>query len=148
MALDGLYLDTILNHYRDPHNHGSLDPCDGKARGYNPNCGDDVMIYVRLDGDAVDDIRFEGKGCAISRASASMMTDVVKGESLDRVGEIVAAFHELMDQGDSVGTGSEAGYAALADLIALEGVKQYPARIQCATLAWKALEEALRDATD
>ena len=142
MALDGLYLDIILNHYRNPLNHGSLDPCDGKARGYLPNCGDDVMVYVRLEGDILDEVRFEGKGCAISRASASMMTEAVSGKSLDRVRDVLAAFYGLMGQEDSDGIGIE----DLGDLTALEGVKQYAARIQCATLAWKALEEALSDA--
>ena len=150
MALDALYLDTILEHYRNPRNHGALDPCDGKARGHNPNCGDDLTVYVRLAGDIVEEVTFRGKGCAISLSAASMMTEAVKGKSPAEVAEVMAAFRGLMGTEDAGGAeeGTEESTPGtdLGDLTVLEGVKQYPARIKCATLCWEALEEALEEA--
>ncbi len=154
MSLDTLYLDTILRHYRDPRNQGVLDPCDGSARGHNPNCGDDLMIYVRVDDETLSEIRFEGKGCAISLSSASMMTEAVAGKSLVEVAAIARSFQRLMsspraDAGDEVPGGSSddgSGTNDLGELAVMEGVKRYEARIRCATLSWQALEEALNDA--
>ena len=149
MALDALYLDTILEHYRNPRNHGELDPCDGKARGHNPNCGDDVTVYLRLGGEVVEEVTFRGKGCAISLSAASMMTEAVKGRRSAEVDGVMAAFRDLM-RAEEVEKAGETGQGGsgidLGDLAVLQGVKQYPARIKCATLCWEALEEALEEA--
>jgi len=142
MSTDTIYLNTILQHYRDPRNRGTLEPCDGKARGHNPNCGDDLMVYLRTREERLSEIRFEGKGCAISLSSASMMTEAVTGKSRDEVMAIARAFRRLMQDGVATeGKGVEP--AALGELAVMEGIRRYEARIKCALLAWNALEEAL-----
>ena len=146
MALEGIYLEKILEHYRDPHHFGPLDPCDGSAEGENPHCGDRVKVYVRRSGEQSEEasltaVSFEGVGCAISRASASMMTDLLEGRSLSEAEGLKARFLALMDpQGPGATDGDE---AALGDLVALAGVRQYPARVPCATLAWDAFQRAV-----
>jgi nitrogen fixation NifU-like protein len=144
MSLDTIYLDTILQHYRDPRNQGTLDPCDGKARGHNPNCGDDLMVYVRVDGEVLSEIRFDGRGCAISLSSASMMTEAVLGKRREDVAAISRSFRQLL-QGGTVESGDGSETVDLGELAVMEGVRRYEARINCATLAWTALEEALND---
>jgi nitrogen fixation NifU-like protein len=148
MALEGIYLEKILEHYRDPHHFGPLDPYDGAAEGDNPHCGDRVKVYVRLTGEGdrtiLAAVSFEGVGCAISRASASMMTDLLEGRSLFEAEGLKARFLALMDpQGPGATDGDE---DALGDLVALAGVRQYPARVPCATLAWDALQRAVQAA--
>ncbi len=150
MALEGIYLEKILEHFREPHHFGPLDPHDGSAEGDNPHCGDRVKVYVRLaegpDGEepALAAISFEGVGCAISRASASMMTDLLEGRSLSEAEGLKARFLALMDpQGPGATDGDE---DALGDLVALAGVRQYPARVPCATLAWDAFQRAVQAA--
>ena len=143
MALDALYLDTILEHYRNPRNHGALEPHDAKARGHNPNCGDDVTVYVRVADDLVKEVSFRGKGCAISLSAASMMTEAVKGRSSGAARALMVAFIGMME---SDGSEPQSG-TDLEDLEVLKGVKQYPARIKCATLCWQALAEALEEVT-
>lgn len=137
MDLRDLYRDVILDHNRHPRNFGRLEPCDTSADGHNPLCGDRLSLTVRLEGDRVADLRFEGKGCAISTASASLMTEAVKG--LDRVA--IAGLHETVHR-----TLTEPEYqppASLGKLAALAGVREYPVRVKCASLCWHTLAAAL-----
>ena len=138
--LSELYQEIILGHNRRPKNEGILDPNDGMAEGYNPLCGDEVAVYFRQNEDGVlSEVTFSGEGCAISRASASIMTTAVKGKSADEVGEVIARVVGMLTAKDEpVVELSEWG-----DLAALVGVRKFPARIKCATLAWHALAEAV-----
>ncbi len=134
--LRDLYQQVILDHYRAPRNFGALDPASACAEGYNPVCGDQVKVYLRTDGDRVDGLSFEGVGCAISTASASLMTEAVRGLERPKAEALVASFIDLM-------TGDGADGVDLGKLEVLSGVKDYPVRIKCATLAWHALRAAL-----
>jgi len=137
MDLKELYRDVILDHNRQPRNFGRLEPADAKAEGHNPLCGDRLSLFVRLDGDRIADLRFEGQGCAISTASASLMTEAVKGKTR---GEALALFrrvHRLL-------TDDAAGAEDLGKLAALSGVREYPARVKCASLCWHTLASALK----
>ena len=136
-----LYQDLILDHNKRPRNKGRLDDADRQAEGHNPLCGDRVKIYVKLDGDVIEDIRFEGSGCAISTASASLMTEVLKGKTVDQARTLFERFHDLVT-GKPPGT--ENGLE-LGKLIAFSGVSQYPARVKCATLAWHTANAALEN---
>jgi nitrogen fixation NifU-like protein len=135
--LDDLYRELILDHYRNPRNRRSLDDPKVVGEGYNPLCGDEIEVQVRLDGGVISDIGFGGRGCSISQASGSMMTEAVKGKSLEDVRSLIAAFTRMMTDPDF------APPAELGDLEALQGVAKYPVRVKCATLAWRALEEGL-----
>ncbi len=137
MALDDLYREVILDHYRHPRNRGRLDPSDLAVEGANPLCGDELSLFVRLRDGRVEDVRFEGHGCSISQASASMMTEAIKGKTLEDVRALVAQFKGMMH-------GQEAA-DDLGDLDALQGVRKFPVRIKCATLSWVALEQGLAD---
>jgi nitrogen fixation protein NifU and related proteins len=139
MDLNDLYRDVILDHNRTPRNFGRLDPSDAQAEGYNPLCGDRLSIFVRLNGDRIEDLRFEGKGCAISTASASLMTEAVKGKSRAAVGEIFERVHSLLTSHDARPPQD------LGKLAALAGVREYPVRVKCATLCWHTLNAALAD---
>ncbi len=136
--LRDLYQQVILDHYRAPRNFGSLEPVSACAEGYNPLCGDQVKIYLRTDGDRVDGLTFEGVGCAISTASASLMTEAVRGLERPQAEALIASFLALM-----TGDGDGAAGVDLGKLEVLSGVKDYPVRIKCATLAWHALRAAL-----
>jgi nitrogen fixation NifU-like protein len=137
MDLKELYRDVILDHNKRPRNFGPLDPCDAQADGHNALCGDKLRVYVRLDGDRIADAHFEGKGCAISVASASLMTEAVKG--LDR-----PALTRLYDTVHGTLTGEiEPPPASLGKLAALAGVREFPARVKCASLCWHTLNAAL-----
>lgn len=141
MDLKDLYRDVILDHNRQPRNFGRLEPADAHAEGYNPLCGDRLTISLRLDGDRVADVRFEGKGCAISTASASLMTEAIKGMDVAAVGRLFDRVHALLTQQDE-------GHAAdLGKLAALSGVREYPSRVKCASLCWHTLNAALDRAT-
>jgi nitrogen fixation NifU-like protein len=137
MTLDDLYREVILDHYAHPRNRGRLDPADIAVEGANPLCGDEISIFVRLGEDRIEDVAFEGRGCSISQASASMMTGLVKGKTLDQVRGLIAAFKAMMH-------GREP-HADLGDLVALQGVRRFPVRVKCATLSWVALEQGLDD---
>jgi nitrogen fixation protein NifU and related proteins len=139
MDLKDLYRDVILDHNRQPRNFGRLEPSDAHADGHNPLCGDRLSIFVRLDGDRIDDLRFEGKGCAISTASASLMTEAVKGKSRAAVDELFQRVHTLLTNQDAPPAQD------LGKLAALSGVREYPARVKCATLCWHTLNAALAD---
>lgn len=138
MDLKDLYRDVILDHNKRPRNFGKLEPCDSSADGNNPLCGDRLTITLRFDGERIDDIRFEGKGCAISTASASLMTEAVKGLDRKAVEHLHAQVHHtLTDHGGALPP------AELGKLAALAGVREYPARVKCASLCWHTLEAAL-----
>lgn len=139
--LSSLYQEVILDHNKRPRNFHKLEPATNHADGYNPLCGDRVTVYVDLDGDVVRDISFEGSGCAISKASASMMTEGLKGRSRQQVDALFERFHDLV-------TGRAQGAPGLADLgklVVFSGVREFPVRIKCATLAWHTLRAALEN---
>ena len=135
--LRDLYQEVIIDHTRRPRNFGSLEPRTHEARGYNPLCGDKVTVHVRVNGGCVDEVRFEGEGCSISTASASLMTEVVKGRTLTEASELFDRFHRLVTKGDV------ADPALLGKLAVMGGVRNYPVRVKCATLAWHTLRSAL-----
>ena len=137
MDLKDLYRDVILDHNRKPRNFGRLDPADAQAEGHNPLCGDRLSVFVRLNGDRIEDLRFEGKGCAISTASASLMTEAVKGKTRAAVDEIYHRVHELLTREDAPAA------ADLGKLAALSGVREFPVRVKCASLCWHTLNAAL-----
>ena len=139
-SLDGLYQDIILDHYRRPRNHALVEAPDLRAEGFNPFCGDRVVLTARVDDTGrIGEVGFSGEGCAISQASASMMGELLKARSIDEAGAIAARFKSLM-QGEALTAAEE---EALGDLAALEGVRKFPVRIKCALLAWSALQEAI-----
>jgi nitrogen fixation NifU-like protein len=132
-----LYQELILDHYRRPRNKGTLENADANVEMKNPLCGDEIALHVAFDGDAVSDLKFSGRGCSISQASASMMTQLVKGKGREEIETIRNQFRDLM-LGVSAGDDG-----TLGSLRALSGVARFPARIKCALLAWNALESAL-----
>jgi nitrogen fixation NifU-like protein len=134
--LTELYQQVILDHNRRPRNRGKLPSANRVAHGDNPSCGDQCDVYLQLDGDRIADIRFDGSGCAISQAAASLMTTQVKGKTAAEVQALYDAFHEI------VTTGKEP--EEISDLAAFAGVHAFPARIKCATLSWHATLNALR----
>jgi nitrogen fixation protein NifU and related proteins len=137
MDLKELYRDVILDHNRHPRNFGRIEPADGRAEGHNPLCGDRLSLTVRMNGERIDDIRFEGKGCAISTASASLMTEAVKGKDRRSVRELFDKVHALLTQPDAAPDGS------IGKLAALSGVREFPVRVKCASLCWHTLNAAL-----
>ncbi len=137
MQLNDLYKDIILDHYESPHNRGRPPHADIEAEGSNPLCGDDVEVYVLLDGERLKEVRFDGAGCAISLAAASMMSEVLEGKTKDEVKEIGDLFKAMM-HGEDVALPEE-----MEDLEALKGVAQFPLRVKCALLAWTTLEHGL-----
>jgi nitrogen fixation NifU-like protein len=142
MDLKDLYRDVILDHNKRPRNFGKLEPADSHADGHNPLCGDRLTVFLRMNGDRVEDIRFEGKGCAISTASASMMTEAIKGKGKADIGTLFGKIHSLLTQQDAVADPS------LGKLAALSGVREYPARVKCASLCWHTLNAALARSAD
>ncbi len=144
MDLRDLYQDITLDHGRKPRNFGKIEHPSHLAQGHNPLCGDRVTVYLTVEGDHISDVAFEGRGCAISTASSSLMTEVLKGKSLAEAEALFRAFHATVTGQDEIPDVS----AALEDdsdrLTPLVGVKSYPARVKCATLAWHALEAALK----
>ena len=141
-SLDDLYQDIILDHYRSPRHHGLLHDPDLKGEGFNPFCGDQVVLTLGLD-DAghIDDVGFEGQGCSISQASASMLVGHLQGKTLDEAEGLVRTFKGVM-QGEPL---TEAQEEELGDLASLQGVKQFPIRIKCALLGWTTLQDAIAD---
>ena len=138
MELNDLYRDVILDHNRHPRNFGALQPADASAEGFNPMCGDRLTLRLRMAGEQIEDIRFEGQGCAISTASASLMTEAVKGKTRDEALHLFASVHSLLT--DDAASGAE----ELGKLAALSGVREYPARVKCASLCWHTLVSALK----
>jgi nitrogen fixation protein NifU and related proteins len=134
-----LYQEVILDHHKRPRNHGAMENPSHQAQGHNPLCGDDIKVYVRLDGDVVADVRFEGSGCAISQASASMMTAAVKGKTKAEAEALFAQFHQLVAEETAGPVNSE----QLGKLVVFAGVREFPMRVKCAVLAWHTLRAAL-----
>ena len=165
MGLEDLYREIILDHYRNPRNRGELPaPPAVKTEGFNPLCGDEIVLYLQLDGDVVSEVAIGGQGCSISQSSASMMSSAIKGKTVDEVRELTTAFKGLMSiheeslGDDAPATGPDGtapletpatesgGGPALGDLEALRGVVKFPVRIKCATLSWNTLAQALDEA--
>lgn len=139
LSLDELYKEVILDHYRAPRNKGQLDPHDIALERNNPLCGDEIELFLKFDGDDLTGIAFDGKGCSISQASASMMTEKVKGLSAKEAAALAENIKAMM-AGES-----EGDQATLGDLVSLKGVVKYPVRIKCALLGWNTLVEALEE---
>ncbi|MGH8468796.1 MAG: Fe-S cluster assembly sulfur transfer protein SufU [Gammaproteobacteria bacterium] len=134
--LRALYQEVIIDHNRHPRNCRRLDSADRIAEGYNPLCGDRLTVYVKLHEGVVEDVSFEGSGCAISVASASLMTEHIKGKTAHAVDQLFARFHSMV-------TDATPTEEALGKLEVLAGVREFPARVKCATLAWHTLKSAL-----
>ncbi len=144
MDLRDLYQDIILDHGRKPRNFRKLDHPSHLAQGHNPLCGDRVTVYLEVEDDKIKDVAFEGRGCAISTASSSLMTEVLKGKSLAEVELLFHAFHGTVTEQADLADLPEALVDDFDRLTPLAGVKAYPARVKCATLAWHAVEAALK----
>ena len=142
-----LYQSVILDHNKRPRNFRKVEGANRRAEGYNPLCGDKVTVQLRVEDDVVRDVGFEGSGCAISTASASMMTESVKGRSLADAERLFRQFHDLL-AGESRKLPSDEQQKALGKLILFSGVREYPARVKCATLVWHALHSALEGRVD
>lgn len=136
-----LYQEVILDHNKRPRNFGELEGADRHADGYNPLCGDKLAVYVNLDGDVIADVSFLGSGCAISKASASLMTDAVKGKTLGEAQQLFERFHRMVTELEG-----PADLESLGKLAVLAGVRDYPTRVKCASLAWHTLRAAFDDA--
>ena len=143
MDLRELYQDIILDHGRHPRNFRKIDQPTHLAHGHNPLCGDRVTVYLSLDGEVISDVAFQGRGCAISTAAASLMTEVLKGKTVEEARALFAQFHARVTGGDTVDLPEPLAEEA-ERLEPLTGVKAYPARVKCATLSWHALEVALK----
>jgi nitrogen fixation NifU-like protein len=140
--LSDLYQEVILDHNRRPRNFGVLPDADRTALGHNPLCGDKLRVYLRIDGDRIIGISFEGSGCAISKASASLMTDEVSGRSLAEVEALFQRFHAMV----KTPIDQPVDEAALGKLAVLAGVREFPMRVKCASLAWHTLHAAIANA--
>jgi nitrogen fixation NifU-like protein len=134
-----LYREVLLDHYRRPRNFGPLPRADREAAGYNPLCGDQVKVYLELDGELLREVGFEGSGCAISTASASLMTEAVRGKTVAEAEELFRGFHDLLTRGAGNGGREE----ELGKLAVFAGVREFPVRVKCATLPWHTLRAAL-----
>ena len=136
LDLRDLYQELILDHNRSPRNFGELEPCSHMADGYNPLCGDKVKVFLLIDdAEVIRDIRFSGAGCAISTASASVMTEALKGKSVSEARGLFDSFHDLV-------TGGEADLDVMGKLAVFSGVSEYPARVKCASLCWHTVKAA------
>jgi nitrogen fixation NifU-like protein len=138
MQLDNLYQEVILDHYKNPQNKKLAPDCDAQVHHVNPSCGDEVTLGVKLNGDKVESITWEGVGCSISQASTSILSDLLTGKTLAEAGAISEEFLELMQSKGAL----EGNPEVLEDAVALAGVSQYPARIKCALLGWMAFKDA------
>jgi nitrogen fixation NifU-like protein len=152
-GLEDLYREIVLDHYRSPRNRGELPvPPAHRAEGFNPLCGDEIVVYLQVDGDVVTDVKIGGQGCSISQSSASMMSAAIKGKTIAEVRALTRAFKAMMSIHESTLEGGDAGEVApdpsvkLGDLEALRGVARVPVRIKCATLSWNTLAQTLDDA--
>ena len=137
MDRSALYEEVILDHNRSPRNWGELPGATARAEGHNPLCGDQLTLWLALDGDVIREARFQGEGCAISKASASMMTEAVRGKTLAEVEALTGHVMAMLTQ--------DGGTEDVGKLVVLEGVRDYPVRVKCATLAWHTLKAALKD---
>jgi nitrogen fixation NifU-like protein len=135
--LSELYQEVILDHNRRPHNFRVIDPASAKQEGYNPLCGDRLTLYLTLDGDVIRDAAFQGTGCAISKASASLMTDVLKGKTVAEARDLFEQFHGM------VTSNPDTPAPDLGKLSVLAGVREFPTRVKCASLAWHTMKAAI-----
>ncbi len=142
MSLNDLFTEIIIDHYQHPHNHGVVDNATEKAKGYNESCGDDIELTLLVKDGMIEDAKFSGAGCSISQASASIMTDLIKGKKVEEVKRLAAEFYSMVKGNDSNDIDEE----ELGDAIALRGVSRFPVRVKCATLSWHTLEEAFKKA--
>jgi nitrogen fixation protein NifU and related proteins len=157
-GLEDLYREIILDHYRNPRNRGALPaPPAQRVEGFNPLCGDEIVVYLLVDGDKVDDVKITGQGCSISQSSASMMSAAVKGKTVEEARRLIQAFKGMMSIHESRLGGEEDGApepsvdvsdVQLGDLEALQGVVKFPVRIKCATLSWNTLAQGLDEAAE
>jgi len=134
-----LYQEVIFDHYKTPRNCHVLDCANHQADGFNPLCGDQVTVYLKVDNGVIEDLSFEGTGCAISTASASLMTEALKGKKIEEVEYLFEDFHQMVTATDTT------PHPELGKLEALAGVREFPARVKCATLAWHTLQAALKN---
>ena len=137
-GLSDLYQEILLEHNSKPRNFRKLEEASQTSEGFNPLCGDQITLYLKVVDGVIDDVGFQGTGCAISRASASMMTQSIKGQSVEKAQEIFDAFHHMI-----IEPGEELDYDTLGDLETLSGINQFPTRIKCAVLAWHTMKAAL-----
>jgi nitrogen fixation NifU-like protein len=140
--LTDLYQEVILDHNRRPHNFRAIAAASAKQEGYNPLCGDRLTLYLTLDGEVIKDAAFQGSGCAISKASASLMTDAVKGKTVAEARELFEQFHSMIT------SDPDTPPADLGKLSVFAGVREYPTRIKCASLAWHTMKAAVAHETD
>ena len=140
MELDNLYQEIILDHYKQPRNQGHIENADLILEGKNPFCGDEIKISVTLKNDLVDQVSFEGNGCAISQASASVMTEKIKGKTIDEAEKLVEDFSHMVK-----GEDMPIDLDDLDDMAAFQGVSEFPTRVKCALLAWKTLKRGIHD---
>jgi nitrogen fixation NifU-like protein len=138
--LRDMYQEVILEHSKVPRNYRALDTPDRKAEGYNPLCGDRCTVYLAMQGDVIEDIAFQGSGCAISRASASMMTQSLKGKTVSEAEDLFRNFHRMV-----TGQSNDRNHPEVGKLAVFAGVSAFPARVKCATLAWHTLQAALHE---
>jgi nitrogen fixation NifU-like protein len=138
MDLKDLYRDVIVDHNRHPRNFREIPDADRRADGYNPLCGDKLTVFVKLDGERIADVSFNGSGCAISVASASLLTESVKGKTIAEAEQLFSQMHQLLTRDDA-----DVDVPSLGKLGALSGVREFPARVKCASLCWHTLDAAL-----
>jgi len=142
--LDDLYQEVILDHQKSPRNFGTLDGANRHGEGFNPLCGDQIQLEILVKGDMIEDIKFKGKGCAISVASNSMMTESLKGKSVKEANDLFDRFHSMITQEP----GASANPESLGKLAAFKGIWEYPVRVKCAILGWHTLISALKSEDD
>lgn len=138
LDLRELYQEVIIDHNRNPRNHHILEDATSTANGFNPLCGDKLTVYAKIEDNHINDLSFVGSGCAIAQASASLMTDALKGKTIDEAHELYEKVHKMLTQDE------ETDLTSVGKLNVLLGVKAFPARVKCATLAWHTLEAALK----
>ena len=151
--LTDLYQEVILDHNRRPHNFRVIDAASAKQEGYNPLCGDRLTLYLTVDGDVIKDAAFQGSGCAISKASASLMTDAVKGKTVAEARDLFDAFHAMITSDpttplEDLSAGAPGAKADLGKLSVFAGVREFPTRIKCASLAWHTMKAAVAHHAD
>ena len=153
-GLEDLYREIILDHYRSPRNRGELpSPPATRTEGFNPLCGDEIQVYLQVEGDTISDVKIGGQGCSISQSSASMMSSAIKGKSVDEARALIRAFKSMMSihehrlGGDAEEPAEIDPDVKLGDLEALQGVVKFPVRIKCATLSWNTLQQGLDEAS-
>ena len=142
-SLSELYQNVILEHNRSPRNYRAMEDADRKAEGHNPMCGDQLTVWVRMDGDVIGDVSFRGAGCAISKASASLMTAAVRGKTREQAEALFERFHRLV-----TGTLPAGESETLGKLAVFSGVSEFPVRVKCASLSWHTLKAALEGRSD